>query len=244
MISLYFFTVGKKENNIHKVLKTWTTLEKRKSAGLDVLTPFSLHVAALVPARGEIHAVMGPAPKTWSGSIQIEQDLWLRERKTKIEAKAKNLSTLDKAWKNLLHAQSAHDLGDEHGLHHNLQMAVTRTKDTSFEYATKLFYYYFTFLHEKHPRILSQLLSDVLEIAPKLDKSLIDHAWLLIYRLERILDLRVSIVAAQIHHPRLARLLEVEAAIPNALFDKIIRGLIHPRIDLVDIIYLHERIDP
>lgn len=229
---------------LHDVLKLWTTLETRKTHGLDVLTPSSLQVAAMVPMRAEMQLIMGEAPKTWAGQIQVERGLWgSGKRKTEVIGKIKEATVLDKVWKHLLHAQSAHDLEDNHLLHHHLQMAVRHSKGQAIEPIARLFSYIFTFLDEQHPKVLSQLMSDVLELTKAIDKSMVDHAWLLISRLERVLGLKSTVVAAQLKHPSLAKLLEVESAIPDAIFKNVIRGMIHPRIDLMDVIHVHERLD-
>lgn len=231
--------------DLENTLKTWCSLEKKKQFSVDVLTPTSLHVVALKPTSGELHAILGEAPKTWQGQIQSETKLFEQHsHQTKITGKHKEPSDHDKTWTHLLKAQSARDLGDDHQLHHHLQMAIRKGKDTNLLPVIKLFHAYFVFLSEKHPRILSQVLNDVLELTPQLDKSFRDHAWLLISRLERVLGIGPSIVPAQISHPRLVKLLEVENAIPKKLFDLTIRGMIHPRIDLLDFIHVHERLDP
>lgn len=237
----------KKKDNIAvgDVLKSWTTLEKRKRMGLDVLTPSSLHVCAMNPTRGEFHSVLGSAPKTWRGQIQKDEKLWQQNKaKSKIEGKEKPASDLDRAWYHLLSAQAAFDLNDKHNLHHHLQMSLRRCKDTYMYDIARLYHAYFTYLHERHPRALTQLLSDVQALAPNLHRSLQDHAWLLIARLERELKLNSSIVVAQMHNPKLGKVLEIENALPNTGFGLIVRNLIHPRIDLLDFIYTHEQFEP
>src|SRR5690606_2923512 len=71
----------KKEHpSINDVLKTWTTLEKRTTVGLDVLTPSSLHVSAMNASKGEFHSVLGSAPKTWAGQVQHDEKQWQMTR--------------------------------------------------------------------------------------------------------------------------------------------------------------------
>ncbi|MBH48459.1 MAG: hypothetical protein CME71_09860 [Halobacteriovorax sp.] len=229
--------------NIEDLLRTWTTLEERKSTGLDVLTPTSLHVCAMEPESGSFHSVLGAAPKTWKGQIQIEEHLWSNSPRREIKGKAKELTNFDKAWMHLLHAQSCHDLGDQHKLHHNLQMAIRKSKGHGLHSIIKFYGLLFTFLSEEHPKALAHLLTDALKLTKEIDKTFIDHNWLLIYRLERLVSQTPSVVAAQIKHPSLAKILEVESSIPDPIYKSVIRSLIHPRIDLLDIIHVHERLD-
>lgn len=235
----------KEKSSIVDVLKVWTTLEKRKAMGLDVLTPSSLHVCAMNPTQGEFHSVLGSTPKTWRGQVQKDEMLWSPARsKSIIVGKERPTADLDRAWHHLLCAQAAFDLEDNHQLHHHLQMALRRCKDTYMQDITKLYLTCFAYLHERHPRALAQLLNDVQELAPKLHRSLRDHAWLLISRIERELKLPPSIVVAQFHNPKLGKVLEIENSLPNIGFALIVRNLIHPRIDLLDFIYTHEQLDP
>lgn len=235
----------KNKSSVHDLLKHWTTLEKRKTMSLDVLTPSSLHVIAMQAHRGDFHSILGAAPKTWQGQIQSNLGLWQNNPPpATIQGKAKEKVELEKVWQHLLAAQSAHDLGEVHQLHHSLQMAIRRAREHGIAPTIELFHCVFTFINETHPRALSQLLKDAIELAPRLDKSLQDHAWLLVARLERVLNLKPSVYPAQLLHPRLARLLEVENAIPSFIFNKVIRSFIHPRIDLLDFIYAHEQLNP
>ncbi len=227
-----------------ELLKTWTTLENRKTYGLDVLTPSSLHVAALIPAKATIQAIVGNAPKTWKGFIQIESGLWGQEKyKSQVIGKEKEQSSIDKAWNHLMVAQSYHDNGDVHKLHHHLQLALRKIKGHSLENTVNLFHLIFSFLNETNPKALSQIASDAIELIPHLDKTVVDHAWLLVFRIEKILDLPISIYAAQINHPSLARLIDIESSIPTIVFKKVIRQMIFPRIELLDVFYLHQRIE-
>lgn len=235
----------RQERDPSKILKQWCTLETNKKFSFDVLTPASLHVVDLVPENAKLCAIVGQAPKVWQGQIQVHHDLW-QVQKTKITSQGKAIEQkpLDKAWKHLLLAQSASDLGDTHQLHHHLQMALKKSRGSQMETTIELFYAIFTFIHESHPKILSQLANDTASLVEKLPHFLQDHAWLLVSRIERILSTPSSIVPAQLHHQRHMRLLEVERAIPDALFGTVIRGLIYPRIELLDVIHLHERLDP
>ncbi len=233
-----------KKIKTNDLLKAWTTLESRKSHGLDVLTPSSMHVVALNPSKASLKAIKGHAPKTWQGMIQEETGLWGKDkRQSHTHGKEKKLSDIDKAWRHLMHAQSFHDLEDLHKLHHHLQLAKRKIKGFGLEPTIKLFSLVFTFLSEENEKVLSQIAQDTLDLVPALDKSLVDHAWLLIFRIEKILNIPSSVFAAQIHQSSLAKLLEVEASIPNVVFKRVIRGLIQPRIELLDIFYLHQRID-
>ena len=233
----------KSSSDISDLLKAWTTLEERKTTGLDVLTPTSLHVCAMNPLIGSFTSLLGAAPKTWKGQLQKDASLWSDSPKTEISGKAKSLTDLDKAWMHLLHAQSAHDLGDQHRLHHSLQMAARKSKGHGLHTIIKFYGLIFTFLSEDHPKALAHLLTDAIKLSKEIDQSFIDHNWLLIYRLERILGQNPSVVMAQIKHPSLAKVLDIESSIPDSIYKSVIRTLIHPRIDLMDIIHVHERLD-
>src|SRR5690606_17746509 len=133
---------------------------------------------------------------------------------------------------------------DVHHLHHYLQMAIRRSRDHGLNPTIELYYHIFTFLSEKHPRVLGQMVKDILELIPKLDRLMRDHAYLMLARLERVLKLKPTVLPVQPSDPRLARLLEVENAIPEAVFNLVLLSFIHPRIDLMDIIYVHEQLNP
>ncbi len=226
------------------LLKSWTILETRKTHGIDVLTPSSMHVLAMEPATASIQAIKGQAPKTWQGLIQEEKGLWgNQKRETVVHGKVKSPNDLDKAWRHLMLAQSYHDLEDLHKLHHHLQLAKRKIKGFALEPTVKLFSLIFTFLSETNEKTLSQIAQDTMDLIPVLDKSMVDHAWLLIFRIEKILDIPTSVVAAQIHQSSLAKLLDVEASIPNILYKRVIRNLIYPRIELLDVFYTHQRIE-
>ncbi len=233
----------KKEFRDEKVLKQLTTLEKRKRFSFDVLTSAALQVAALSPQAQSLKLVVGRAPKTWQGQLQIEENLWQAQRSPgRIEGKKQAPTDAERVCNHVMQAQSAHDLGNVHQLHHHLQMALRRARGKPQENWLYLFKAIFTFLHETHPRELAHLNTEVAALIPKLDGQLKDHAYLLLARLERCQNLPASVSASDLQHECHRHVLSVENNIPQVIFNSVIRGLIYPRLELLDVIHLHQHL--
>ena len=81
------------------------------------------------------------------------------------------------------------------------------------------------------------LLHDFKKLEGHLPQTLNDHCLLFIGRLERILQLPNTLEEDKIIHPKLRLIYNMELKIPRALFHPMTKGMIVPRIDILDVIY-------
>jgi hypothetical protein len=72
-----------------------------------------------------------------------------------------------------------------------------------------------------------------------LPQTLNDHCLLFIGRLERILGAAYTLEEDKIRHPKLRTIYNTELKIPKAIFHVTTKGMIVPRIDILDVIYAY-----
>ena len=72
-----------------------------------------------------------------------------------------------------------------------------------------------------------------------LPQNLNDHCLLFIGRLERILGTAHTLEEDKIIHPKLRTLYNLELKIPRSILHLSTKRIIMPRIDLMDVIYIH-----
>jgi hypothetical protein len=95
------------------------------------------------------------------------------------------------------------------------------------------------YIYETHDKVLLSLLHDFRNLEGKLPSTLNDHCLLFIGRLEKILNQHPSVEEDRIQHVKLREIYQLENKIPRLIFHLTTRLIMIPRIDLMDIIYVH-----
>lgn len=213
---------------------------KPKKWNADCLTPSSIQICTLNPTLGESLYVSGDAPKFYRGSSDHFSDLWdgpIHELK-----KSKTGSSdliFQKANKELMAAQIAHDKSNSHDIYHYLQMASSRMRGRPEEKIIHFFFLSFQYMYEENKKLRAHLLEEFVELTDSLPEYLNDHVILFIQRLEIILNQNITVFEKDIKNAQLKKVYKFESNLPRWLIHKTTSTLMNPRVDLLDIIYAH-----
>ena len=121
---------------------------------------------------------------------------------------------------------------------HYIQMAIEHFKGHKWQDISRFYFMVLQYLYEKDSRDLSYLYEDLVSLEGKLPKYLDDHRVLFLMRLEKILGHTILKTTKDIQNKNIQRIYEKERKLRPAII-KMMRPLIFPRIDILDIIYGH-----
>ena len=208
---------------------------------LDNLTPSSLSVMTMNPSKQVTHYLGGAAPKLYRENIiSINQCF---NDPIKSQEKNKRTNHLHDEYyygmQALMKAQKGFDLRDAQVIYHQLQFAIDHLEHGLERCIPEFYFLIAQYLYETHPKVLMTLLHDFKKLECHLPQILNDHCLLFISRLERILNLPNTLQEDLIIHPKLKALVALESKIPKAVFHSTTKNLIVPRLDILDVIYLH-----
>ncbi len=211
---------------------------------MDNITPSSLTVVTMNPTRASALYLDGPAPKLYRDNILSLNDCF--KNPTQIQIKAKNVKKNKMASDNyyeglssLMKAQKGFDQKDSQNVYHYLQFAIDHLEDYPEKCVAQFYFLIAQYMFETHQRVLFNLLDEFKNLVDHLPQTLNDHCLLFIGRLERILQVANTLEEDKIIHPKLRTLYQLELKIPRILFHPTTKGMIIPRVDILDVIYLY-----
>jgi len=235
----------KKKIDQLELIKTMGTFHPQKNKNKDIwtidpLTPASIQVCTMNATSGSSLFIPGAAPKFLHDHVLSFDNLW-SDPEQNIQKLSKNFSDpkLSKGTHFLMQAQVKHDNGDYHACYHSLQMSIDLLQDHPLKHVAQLYFAVFQFIHEEHTKMLAHLLSDFKKLHHKLPSYLNDHCALFIIRLERILNLDMSLDEDDIETVALKEVLRFELKWKAKVIQAALRKLTHPRIEIYDILYAH-----
>jgi hypothetical protein len=208
---------------------------------IDPLTPSSLSIMTLNPSESIALYVTGDAPKVYRNNIvrvnqafdgpiiEIIQD---KKHTNKHENYFQGLHSL-------MEAQIGFDLRDSQKIYHYLQFAIDHFENHIENGMAQFYFLVAQYIYETHEKSLANILHDFQRLEGKLPPTLNDHCLLFIGRLEKILNLHPTVQEELIRHPKLREIYQLECKIPRLIFHLTTKMIMIPRIDLMDIIYLH-----
>lgn len=208
---------------------------------MDNLTPSSLSVMTLNPTSGTCLYIDEPAPKLFRNNILCLRNCFTNPISEKINDKKSKVASEDYylGISSLMKAQKGFDLHDAQSIYHSLQFAIDHLENY-IELGMAQFYFLIAqYIYETHPKVLMNLLHEFKKLEDHLPQTLNDHCLLFIGRLERILDASSTVEEDKISHPKLRILYNLECKIPKLILHQTTKGMIVPRIDILDVIYLH-----
>lgn len=206
---------------------------------MDNITPSSLTAMTMNPTSHSCLYVGGEAPKVFRDNlIQITNcfdNLSQKEIKTK---KSKSVTEdYYEGIKSLMKAQKGFDLYNPQSVYHHLQFAIDHLENYPELGLAKFYFLVAQYMFETHPKVLMTLLHDFKKMEGHLPTNLNDHCLLFIGRLERILKTTITLEEDKISHPKLREIYKLELKIPRAIFHATTKGMIVPRLDIIDVIY-------
>jgi hypothetical protein len=138
-----------------------------------------------------------------------------------------------------MEAQIGFDKRDPKKIYHELQFAIDHLENRIEEGVAKFYFLVAQYIYESHDKTLSNILHDFRLMEGKLPPNLNDHCLLFIGRLEKILNLQPSVQEDCILNQKVREIFQRESKIPRLLFHMTTKMIMVPRIDLMDIIYIH-----
>ncbi len=137
-----------------------------------------------------------------------------------------------------MEAQKGFDAHNPIDIYHHLQMAIDHLQHYPERKIAEFYFLIAQYLYESHSKVLANILNDFKKFEDNLPPYLNDHCLLFIGRLERILKMSPSMEEDKIETMKLREIYQRELKIPRAIFHTASKGMIIPRIDILDVIYV------
>ena len=204
----------------------------------DALTPGSMAAVAFNYQSDTCLRVKGEAPKFSSNEIEKIMHPFGEYSCEVIKAADNDKTAYEQGMRALALFQSTFDRGEVGLSYHYIQMAIEHFKGHKWQDISRFYFMVLQYLYEKDSRDLSYLYEDLVSLEGKLPKYLDDHRVLFLMRLEKILGHTILKTTKDIQNKNIQRIYEKERKLRPAII-KMMRPLIFPRIDILDIIYGH-----
>ena len=192
------------------------------------------------PTAGSAYYLGGAAPKVFNSSVFEIKDAFNRARLENV--KVKKGSEYDPEYRQGLHsfmeAQKGFDAHNSIDIYHHLQMAIDHLENYPEKKIAEFYFLIAQYLYESHSKVLANLLNDFKKFEDKLPPYLNDHCLMFIGRLERILKMPPTLEEDKIKTQKLREIYQKELRIPRPIFHITSKGMIIPRIDILDVIYI------
>lgn len=208
---------------------------------MDNITPSSLTVMTMNPTSGTALYIDGPAPKLYRDNLISITDCFNNLLQKEVKNKKHKVVSEDyyQGTASLMKAQKGFDLNDAQIVYHNLQFAIDHLEHYAEKGVAEFYFLIAQYMFETHPKVLMTLLHDFKKMEGHLPQTLNDHCLLFIGRLERILKVAKTLEEDKIIHPKLRAVYNFELKIPRLIFHPTTKGMIVPRLDILDVIYLY-----
>ncbi|MBT3584845.1 MAG: hypothetical protein HN509_08050 [Halobacteriovoraceae bacterium] len=216
---------------------------KIKNWCADSVTPSSLAIATLNPSNGTSYFLPGQAPKYYRGKVlkmsRVFEDLvqTVEKGKGKVTPEA-----FYQGMRHLMLAQTASDHHRDHQMYHHIQLAHDYLKDYPEGIIARFYFLIFQYNHEKHEKVLAGVLKNLKELEGTLPSYLNDLCLLYISRLEKIFSKDNSSTGQLIKNAAISKYFELEQKIPRLILHKTTANTSYPRIDLLDVLFIHLKI--
>lgn len=208
---------------------------------MDNITPSSLTVMTMNPTAAAALYLDNPAPKIYRDNIISITDCFKNPLQKEIKSKKHKGASLDyyQGIASLMKAQKGFDLNNAQTVYHNLQFAIDHLEHHAEKGVAEFYFLIAQYMFETHPKVLMTLLHDFKKMEGHLPQTLNDHCLLFVGRLERILQVTNTMEEDRIVHPKLRAIYNFEMKIPRVVFHPTTKGMIIPRLDILDVIYLY-----
>lgn len=211
-----------------------------KNWNLEVITPSSIQVASFHNGLNQSLFVAGDSPKLGSENFIKVTELFSANGPSDklIPSKSKTDSNYIKGYHFLTRAQASYDLASQQKAYHELQMAMSYHREYPEYYIEKFYFTVWQYLNDSTNKEFVYLYDDFVELEDKLPPYLEDHRQLFLMRLGKILGYKIDYDANVIFNTQLKIFFEKEMKM-NGIAIKLLRKLIFPRIEILDILYIY-----
>ena len=247
---IHQFVKAKKEKTEIELIKMMATPyeQKVKHKGhyenykMDTITPSSLTVMTLNPTAGTSYYIDGEAPKLYRDNLILLSNAFDHPEQKNFKGKKNQKNVSEDYYKgiqSLMKAQKGFDLHDAQMIYHHLQFAIDHLENYPEKGLAEFYFLVAQYIYETHPKVMMSILHDFKKMEGHLPQTLNDHCLLFIGRIERILNSTTSLEEDKIIHPKLKAIYQFEFKIPKTIFHISTKGMIVPRIDILDVIYAY-----
>ena len=229
-----------------ELLATLTSIQSKKGPSakdwkLSPLTPSSIQALTFHSKLNQSYYIAGTTPKFYRDEV-VKFSNMNNGNDTEI-LKTKPIYKVDgkysKGIQSIAKAQSSMDNGNTEKAYHELQLAILFLEDYPEYYIAQFYFIVWQYIHESSDKDLSFLYNQFNDLENKLPSYLNDHRILFISRLNKILSFGEDItLKKKIKHPKLVEIYEKENKMKGIAI-KLLRKLIVPRIEILDIIYIY-----
>lgn len=204
---------------------------------MDTITPTALHIATMVPAKGEANYIPGKAPKVYTGEIRAIENIWGKtNEKTHKRAAAQYDKTLRAGFRRFGKALASYDLKDYPQSFHQYQMGIDEFEGFPQREVMSFFLAVGKYIHAPNRGELEVVFSEFKELEGRIPPYLNEHLLLFLMRLEKILIGKTFVNSKDFKEQRMIQIYQFEAKLPKFIL-KNLRPLIYPRPDALDVIY-------
>lgn len=204
----------------------------------EVLTPCSIQVATLHNRLGEAYFLPGPSPKFVQESIVKYENIFENISQKLIEQKRVEKHQYVKAWRNIATFQCALDSGDIISAYHSIQMAIAQLEGSSYRHIAKFYFLLTQYLYEATKKDLPYLHQDLEDLSGQLPQYLEDHRKLFLMRIKKLLKHPTPDQSEEIKNKNLRALYSKEIKLRPQVIE-VLKKMIYPRIEILDVIYVY-----
>jgi hypothetical protein len=225
------------------VIKLLTTpnVTKATSAShwkLSPMTPSSIQVTSFHNKLMQSYFVPGGAPKMGHSELVLINNLFGQQSLKTVKSKSKLKPDYCQGYRCMAMAQSYFDGGKIEKAYHQLQMAMEYHKDYPEYYIEKFFFTVWQYMYDSGQKDFVYLYDDFISLENKLPPYLEDHRQLFLLRLGKILGHDVVNNSIKVQNEQLRNYYNKEYKMKGVAI-KMLRKLIFPRLEIIDIIYMY-----
>jgi len=220
-----------------EVLKCISTYPKDTAPWrFDLITPSSIQAMSFDYANQKCHFIKGRAPKFYNGEVLEFNKIFENTEVKTITEKYRLNKKLLLGNQHLANFQSKLDSGEIEEAFHSIQMSYEYLKETHQKNIVRFYILVLEYIYESNKKDQAYLYNDFKELEGKLPSYLNDHRILFMMRLEKLLGHPDLSKASNINNKNIKKLYEKERKLKaGALL--ILKKLIFPRVEVLDIIY-------
>ena len=230
-----------KPKSLYEALETLCFISEDKSKNNWSLSPLTISTVQAYSINNknfESTYILGDTPKFYSQEKIYNSNVF--KNKFELSDEKFTESNFQMGFKELALAQLAIDLKDYEKAYFHLQIAQVRLKGTHEFYITQFYFNVLEYMTTNSKEDLYYILKNFEQIGPKLPNYLKDHCHLFTFRILKCLDEKYDLeeLTLKIKNKNLNEILQKEHKLkPFSI--KMLKKLIYPRIELLDIIYVY-----
>jgi hypothetical protein len=234
------------ENNVGSLLhdfETLTSLRPQENQwDLAPVTISSIQAIGFNSKKQQAVQLLGEAPKCVErNDLILWNNLFSEPTQEKIDSDFKHEETpFYRGHQFWAKSQSLFDLGNIEEAYHFLQLAIDAFDGHPEQYITQFYFLIWQYIYYENDKELPYFYDGLRELSQKLPPYLEDHRLLFISRLQKLMGFPMEDLTLKIKNNELKAVFKNERDL-RPITTKLMRKLIYPRMEILDIIYLYSQ---